>query len=212
MARLTSSLLFLLLLLPNVPRDAFLIDLPVVHDYPRQITDHPKPWAETVKTEYDTLIKAAVAKHLPGYDWRLLKAQYYQESRLDPMAVSPAGAVGIAQFMPATWGEWSVKAGYANSDRTDAEASIMTGAAYMAHLISSWHSPRPDIDRNCLAMASYNAGFGNLLKAQKAAGNPNLYADIIKSLPKVTGDHSKETITYVRRTLGYCNDLITGDA
>ncbi len=163
-----------------------------------------------VKTEYDEIIKLAVEKHLPGYDWRLFKSQLFQESRLNPNAVSPAGAGGIAQFMEPTWKEWAPKAGYPEANRFDPEASIMVGAAYMAHLIKQWKAPRPDVDRHCLAMASYNSGFGNVLEAQKKAGNPNLYADIIKELPSVTGRHSNETVTYVQKILGYCNDLITG--
>jgi len=52
--------------------------------------------------KYDALIKTAQKKYLPGTDWRLLKAQLTQESDLNPRAVSPAGAQGIAQFMPNT--------------------------------------------------------------------------------------------------------------
>ena len=37
----------------------------------------------------------------------LLAAQLYQESGFDPTIVSPAGAIGIAQFMPGTWPNWS---------------------------------------------------------------------------------------------------------
>jgi len=166
--------------------------------------------AKPLKTEYDHIIKKAVETHLPGYDWRLLKSQLYQESKLNPKAVSPAGAGGIAQFMAPTWKEWAPKAGYPEADRFDPEASIMVGAAYMAHLIKQWKAPRPDIDRHCLAMASFNSGLGNVLAAQKKAGNPNLYAEIIKELPSVTGPkHSNETMTYVKKILGYCNDLIT---
>lgn len=170
-----------------------------------------KPADEQMITKYDTLIQKAVDAHLPGYDWRKLKAQYYQESRLNPKAVSPAGAGGIAQFMLATWKEKAPKAGYPDADRFDPEASIMVGAYYMAELIEQWRWKRPEVDRHCLAMASYNAGLGNILKAQKLADNATLYAHIIAKLPEVTGDHSKETKTYVKRILNYCNDLITGE-
>ena len=86
----------------------------------------------------------------------------------------------------------------------------MTGAYYMAYLIGSWYVDRPEVDRHCLAMASYNAGLGNILKAQKLAGGPSLYAPIIKKLPDVTGDHSRETISYVGKILDYCSGLVTG--
>ena len=161
-------------------------------------------------TRYDPIIKSAVAKHLPGYDYRLFKAQLYQESKLDPEAISPAGAEGIGQFMPLTWDEWAPRAGFHGVDRRDPKASIFTAAMYMSYLIGEWSWPRPEIDRHCLALSSYNAGLGHILAAQRQAGNPSLYAEIIKKLPEVTGDHSKETIGYVKKILGYCSDLVTG--
>jgi membrane-bound lytic murein transglycosylase F len=166
-----------------------------------------------MKTEYDGMIKEAAKRHLPeGYDWRLYKAQLFKESTLNPMAVSPVGARGIAQFMPLTWLDEKGQAGYQASDITDPEASIFTGASYMADLIKKWHWPRPKIDRYCLAMASYNAGFGNILKAQNKSGGGSLYSEIIIGLPEVTGaSNSTETIQYVRRILSYYSQQITGE-
>jgi membrane-bound lytic murein transglycosylase F len=160
---------------------------------------------------YDELIQQAAAKYLPEYDWRLLKAQYMAESALDPDAVSPAGAQGIAQFMPGTWSDVAKELGYpADITPFDPEAAIPAGAYYMAQLLKSWSAPRPDIDRYCLALASYNAGFGHLLKAQKVAGGANDYASIIKALPEVTGKHALETTTYVKRILNYWHGMVTG--
>jgi soluble lytic murein transglycosylase-like protein len=162
-------------------------------------------------TQYDAAIKQAAEQYLPGYDWRLLKAQYLAESRLDPDAVSPAGAHGIAQFMPGTWSDVAKELGYpADITPFDPEAAIPAGAYYMAKLLNGWSAPRPDIDRYCLALASYNAGFGNLLKAQKAAGGANDYASIIKALPQVTGKNAVETTTYVKRILNYWHGMVTG--
>jgi soluble lytic murein transglycosylase-like protein len=80
-------------------------------------------------TQYDKLIQAAAAKHLPDHDWRLLKAQYLAESRLDPSAVSPVGAQGIAQFMPGTWSDVAKELGYpADITPFDPEAAIPAGA------------------------------------------------------------------------------------
>lgn len=157
----------------------------------------------------DALIQSAAEQHLPGWDWRYLKVQYWQESRFDPEAVSPAGAVGIAQFMPGTWRDYSGKAGYKTAKRTSVEASIVTGAYYMRHLLDQWTSPRPPMDRYCLALASYNAGLGNLVKAQKAVNGKLFYHEIIAGLPLVTGARSKETIGYVKKILGYYNNLVT---
>ena len=163
-----------------------------------------------MKTQYDKAFIKYTAKYLPGVDWRLLKAQGLAESNLDPDAESPAGAVGVMQFMPDTWSDMCAELKWSNADRKDPEKSIEAGAHYMAKLIKGWSSPRPDIDRYCLALASYNAGFGNLLKAQKKAGGSHMYADIIRRLPDITGEFSGETIAYVRRILNYYNQLVTG--
>jgi membrane-bound lytic murein transglycosylase F len=40
---------------------------------------------------------------------------------------------------------------------------------------------------------------GHLIKAQRLCGNSALYEEIVRCLPQVTGRHSVETITYVRR-------------
>lgn len=167
-----------------------------------------------MKDDYDVIIMDAVAEHLPpGYDWRLFKAQCWQESRLIPDAVSPAGAVGICQIMPDTWDEWGPKAGFDLDvvDRTDPDANIYTAAMYLAWLIDEWSWPRPEIDRYCLAIASYNAGLGHMLEAQREQGSPSLYREIIVGLPDVTGhDNSNETIMYVSVILDFCNRQILG--
>lgn len=161
-------------------------------------------------TEYDDLIRQAAAKYLPQYDWRLFKAQLFQESKLNPYAVSPSGARGIGQFMPATWKEWRLNSGYPGHDETHPEASIFTAACYMAHLVAQWKSPRPELDRYLLAAASYNAGLGNVVKAQKQAGMALAYRDIIAALPQVTGQASGETITYSKRILQWWAGEVTG--
>lgn len=157
---------------------------------------------------YDAQIEQASERYMPGVDWRLLKAQYYQESLLDPSAVSPVGAAGIAQFMPGTWTDVSRALGYENISPHMAGPAIEAGAYYMGKLRLSWKSPRPEADRHSLAMASYNAGFGNLLQAQRLASGANLYAPIIEKLPEVTGHYSRETITYVKRIWGYWTHML----
>ena len=123
---------------------------------------------------------------------------------LDPDAVSPVGATGLAQFMPGTWADVSRQLGLHGVPPTHARHAIDAGAYYMARLQRTWSAPRPFMDRHMLAQASYNAGAGHLIKAQRLCTQQTqkpaaLYADIIKCLPQVTGHHSRETITYVQR-------------
>ncbi|MEM1156089.1 MAG: transglycosylase SLT domain-containing protein [Pseudomonadota bacterium] len=164
---------------------------------------------EITDTRYDDLFVDAANAYLPAVDWRWLKAQAWQESRYDPNAVSPAGAVGVMQFMEGTWGDMERRYDI-QGRRTDATASIMAGAAYMSRCVSFWKWPRPTMDRYALALASYNAGRGNIREAQRVMGDPSLYAEIIIGLPQVTGHHSKETIGYVSSIFDHYRRLVTG--
>jgi len=145
---------------------------------------------------------------LPHLDWRWFKAQLYQESLLSPDAVSPVGAKGLAQFMPATWKEIATLRGYGLASPYEPKYAIDAGAYYMAKLRRGWSSPRPEQDRMDLARASYNAGFGNLLKAQKLCEGESSYDGIIRCLPDITGHHSKETITYNKRIHRWYKEML----
>lgn len=156
--------------------------------------------AKTFPSRYDGDIKAAVEHWWPDYPhWTAWKAQLYQESRLDAAAVSPVGAKGLAQFMPGTWAGVARQLRLPPGTSPVQDIAIDAGAYYMVQLRRSWHSPRPTDDRHMLAQASYNAGLGNILKAQERCGKPALYAEIVACLPAVTGIHSRETLGYVQR-------------
>ena len=159
--------------------------------------------AQSFPDTYDRDLKRATEMYLPGMDWRLLKAQLYQESWLKPDVVSPVGARGLGQFMPATWEEVSRELGFVGVSPHSPQHAIEAAAYYMAKQRSGWSFPRPEHDRHSLAMASYNAGFGNILKAQTLSGGELLYTPIIERLPDVTGHYSAETMTYVERIWQY---------
>jgi soluble lytic murein transglycosylase-like protein len=158
---------------------------------------------------YDQLIEDATAVFLPfGYDWKMLKAQYIAESGLDCTAASGVGAKGIAQFMPGTWTDVRKSMKLPIGNICDPEDGIKTGAFYMNYLLGQWKSDRTTHDRRCLALASYNAGLGNLLKAQKLSGGKADYPSIIACLPKVTGkDNAKQTSDYVVRIMDFHEKL-----
>lgn len=138
-----------------------------------------------------------------------LIAQAVQESRFDEKAVSPAGAVGIAQFMTPTANQIAdelktklalFKDGF---DRENPIQSIWAQVYYMNKLFKTWDLGRVEIERFKLALASYNAGTGNILKAQKISGDKKFWNEIKLSLFSVTAENSKETITYVDNILKY---------
>lgn len=158
---------------------------------------------------YDAQIRKWNSFYTPSLPWYWNKAQLVAESNLKPNAVSPVGAMGLGQFMPATWKEVSRELkfgeeGISNSPTAFAPAlNIQAHAYYMAKLRSQFKRERPEWDRHSLALASYNAGLGNVLKAQRLGGNSLLYEPMANALHKVTGHHHKETITYVKRIWNY---------
>lgn len=158
----------------------------------------PSLSAASCPSRFDDAFRAYTAAYLPGLDWRLLRAQCYQESRLDPYAVSPAGAQGLCQFMPGTWRDVGLDAGPFNPI-----ANARAAALYVRRLRRSWYSPRPEYDRHSLALASYNAGLGNLVAAQRRCDNARLWPDIARCLPDITGRHARETLHYVPAIWGW---------
>lgn len=150
---------------------------------------------------YDDAIRQAAHDWLPGVDWRLYKAQLVQESGLNPDAVSPVGARGLAQFMPATWADMVARFGWpqAVSPHTPGLA-IAAGARYMAGLRRAAPAAlSPEPDRHDYALASYNAGLGNVRRAWRLCGAPPAYAAGLACLPAITGRHAAETLAYRER-------------
>ena len=90
----------------------------------------------------DPLLRSAARWNVSA---ALLAAQLMAESGFNPYAVSPAGAQGIAQFMPGT------AASYGLRDPFDPEAAIDAQAHLMSDLLRRFRSVR-------LALAAYNAG------------------------------------------------------
>lgn len=149
--------------------------------------------------KYDSFFKEAIIFMPPGTPWQLLKAQCWQESRLDPTAIAADGGMGLCQFMPGTWND--IKSRYKlKGSPFIAKLSITACSLYMSDLYNSWSSPRSSEDRYKLALASYNAGIGNILKSQEKSGWKSDYSSIESELHKITGDrNSKITKEYVHK-------------
>ena len=138
-----------------------------------------------------------------GFDWKWFKSQTLAESAFNETIKSPVGAQGLMQIMPGTFREISAKTGIPNQP-FNSKWNISAGIYYDSTLYFQWRSPRPEIDRISKMMASYNAGIGNILKAQKictAEGSPdcNTWKGVKRVAPKVTSWKSAETIGYVSR-------------
>ncbi|HET6207020.1 MAG TPA: transglycosylase SLT domain-containing protein [Terracidiphilus sp.] len=159
-------------------------------------------------SQFDDLFRAAATKYLQpwqGHAWCWLKAEAIAESNLDPNVTASDGGMGIAQFMMPTWIEQCVELGWTESDGAnpppyDPNYAIPAMAHYLRSWWDEWSAPRPAFDRLQLTQASYNCGFGNMLKAQRLANGANDYDTIIAQLPNVTGyANARITANYIRR-------------
>lgn len=99
---------------------------------------------------YDHIVDDAAAKY--GLDPQLIRAVMQAESAFNAMAVSPVGALGLMQLMPDVAEELGV------TDPMDPRQNIMAGSKYLKQLLDS-HGGNVR-----LALASYNAGPGNVAK------------------------------------------------
>lgn len=111
---------------------------------------------------FDSLFK----KYAPevNWDWRLLAALCYQESRFNPEAVSWSGAFGLMQLMPETAARF-------DCDTSQLiEPNIRAGVKYINHLERYWQDRIPDPEeRRKFVLASYNIGPGHIQDARNIA-------------------------------------------
>ncbi len=132
-----------------------------------------------------------------GYqqNWSLAHGITRQESSFDRAAVSHAGARGLMQLMPPTAREQAGKLGmpYDFARLTsDPSYNVMLGSAYFARLLEQWGGSAP------LAIASYNAGAGNVRKWVRENGDPRGGTDIVRWIEEIP---FSETRNYVQRVL-----------
>ena len=138
-----------------------------------------------------------------SFDWKYFKAQAIAESNLKSDAKSHVGAEGVMQIMPRTFKEIKYKNPSIKGNRKQPRWNIAAGIYYDRYIWKTWKAERPFNDRLNFMFGSYNAGKGNIIKAQKISGrkgmNENVWQSIEKTLPEVTKDRSKETIGYVKK-------------
>lgn len=119
----------------------------------RRFVENPlekAPLDELVR--YRDLFEAEAGAH--GFDWRLIAAVAFQESRLNPEAKSPRGAIGLMQVLPSTAASVGI------DDPAPVDNNIAAGVRYLAYLRDDVFTD-PDLDeqaREQFMLAAYNAG------------------------------------------------------
>lgn len=120
--------------------------VPTMSAWPARAPEPPAPTGRLFMDAYATEIILAVTTH--GIEESWVRAIIHAESAFDPAAVSPKGAQGLMQLIPATAARFGVV------DPFDPAENIRGGVEYLAYLLARYEGDRQ------LATAAYNAGEG----------------------------------------------------
>lgn len=148
-------------------KDSFLKRFDAFRSRPRESIS---PYDSLIRTHADSL----------GWDWRLLAAVIYQESRFHIEARSRRGASGLMQMMPRTAERYGI------SDPLSPEENIRAGAQLLGTLIRRYYKVgENDEERYRYALAAYNAGVGrvdDILNLARQRGVDTSRWDSVKSV------------------------------
>ena len=117
-------------------------------------------------SDYDQIVKEITGKLWPGLDWLIIKCQIAQESSFNPNAISPCGARGLLQLMPATAEELGV---FKPHHLFNPKTNLSAGIEYLKIQFDHFEEIPNDDERVKFALASYNGGRGYINKALSIA-------------------------------------------
>ena len=193
--------------------------------YQRIISGGIKNRREGSLSVYDELFQKVAAEE--NLDWRLVSAIAYSESKYNAYLVSPRGARGLMQVMPAT-----AKAfGISTDELMDPETNVRVAVQLIRRIEQSlkFSAGTPVEERNRIVLACYNGGIGHVADARRLASkhgaNPDSWNDVsqylrLKSQPEYAEDEvvkcgafngAPETINFVNHVSGkyrsYCGKV-----
>jgi hypothetical protein len=173
------------------------------HSAPRKPVTPPLP----ISPFDQVIVQHARAE---GFDWRLIAALIFEESRFNPTSRSEKGAYGLMQVRPIA----ADSVGASQFETPD--DNVRTGVRYLRHLASMFHDV-PERDRLRIVLAAYNMGPGHIQDAQMLAQHlgcdpyrwdnalerilpllerPDIYNQLPNGFAK-----GQETVAYVQRIL-----------
>ncbi|MCM1452828.1 MAG: transglycosylase SLT domain-containing protein [Clostridium sp.] len=172
-------------------------------------------------SRYDEIFK----RYAPdcGWDWRMLAAMAFTESRFDPNVRSWAGARGLMQVIPQTAGQFQVTPEQLDDPATS--VSVATRVIKKLDKIFAERVPNPQ-ERIKFILAAYNAGPGHVLDAiaiaKKTGRDPQIWNGnvaegmLLKSNPEYYRDpdvkfgyyRGRETFAYVSEIMDFYSKTI----
>ncbi len=144
---------------------------------------------------YDSIFR--VYADTIGWDWKMLAAVAYVESKFDTSAVSSVGAQGLMQIMPVTARAMGIPEGMEH----DPEESVRAAAEYLSYLSHVFRRV-PESERVNFVLASYNAGFGHVQDAMRLADkygkNHYVWRDHVEAYLRLKNDSTYFTDSLCR--------------
>ena len=161
---------------------------------------------------YDNLIRKHAAEL--GWDWRMVAAVIYQESRFAIGSRSFRGAQGLMQVMPQTGLHYGVK------NLLDPEQNIIAGTSHLKRLQKIF--AKYDLEKEELirfTLAAYNAGEGRIIDCRNFAASKGIdntkWDEIVKVIPLMREDSilEEESVKLGKfqghETIGYISSVMS---
>ncbi len=155
----------------------------------RQSTAAAKIYADKFKISPKLAANIHVAATEAGISPKIAFGLVRAESSFRPTAVSPVGAIGLTQLMPAT-ARW-IEPGTSRQELKNPQVNLRVGFKYLRSLIDRYHGNEK------LALTAFNRGPGTVDKLLERGRNPdNGYAE------KVTTGKSKKHVALMNKKFG----------
>jgi membrane-bound lytic murein transglycosylase MltF len=138
-----------------------------------------------------------------GFDWLMIAALAYQESRIDQSKRSSTGAIGVMQILPSTASDSNVN--IQNIEKL--ENNIHAGVKYLRFIRNRYFEKEPLSEKNktLFTFASYNAGPARVAKLRREAENAGLDPNIwFRNVEIIAARRiGRETVQYVSNIYKY---------